>query len=212
MTDTPAGLTFDLFGTLVAVDRPADPALAVGDALGSRGVSVPSDWPAAYRESHCDVPEGRELSLTEHVRAALASREVTADREPVASAVRDAFDQTVRTRPGAVRAVEAAAACGPVGVLSNCSVPGLVQRTLERSDIDDTALEAVVASVDCGYRKPHPRAFEAAADSLGLPIERVLHVGDDPTTDGGATDAGATALLLADVSLSELPDRLGGEV
>lgn len=212
MTETPVGLSFDLFGTLLAVDRPADPADAVGNELESRGMMIPPDWSAAYREPHVEVPEGRELPLAEHVRAALASRGVTPEKRLVECAVRDAFDTAVRTRPGAVRAVKAAAAHGPVGVLSNCSVSGLADRALERSRIDESVFRAVIASVDCGYRKPDSRAFDAIADALGISTGELLHVGDDPATDGGATDAGARAVLLEEVSLSEFPDRLGVEL
>lgn len=53
--------SFDLFGTLVAVDRPADPAAAVGDELRDRGVAVPDDWAAAYAETHVEAPAGAEV-------------------------------------------------------------------------------------------------------------------------------------------------------
>ncbi|MFB6218242.1 MAG: HAD family hydrolase [Halobacteriaceae archaeon] len=207
MTGAPAGISFDLFGTLVAADRPDDPAAAVGAALAERGVPVPDDWRAAYRESHVEVPAGAELPLPDHVRAALASRGVPADRETAVAAVRAAFESEVRTRPDAARAVAAAAERGPVGVLSNCSVPGLAERALARSELDSRSL-AVVTSVGCGWRKPDSRAFAAVADALGVPVEGLLHVGDDPATDGGADDAGANSLLVGEVPLAELPARL----
>lgn len=203
-------VSFDLFGTLVAVSRPADPAEAVAAQLRERGVAVPADWAAAYREPQVSVEDGAELALSDHVRHALASRGVDADAETVAAAVRGAFDGAVDTREDAAAAVAAAAERGPVGVLSNCSVDGLVGRTLDRSKLDADRFDAVVASVDCGWRKPDRRAFEAVADALGVPLADLVHVGDDPATDGGAEAAGARSVILTDTDLTDLPARLEG--
>jgi FMN phosphatase YigB (HAD superfamily) len=201
-------VSVDLFGTLVAVDRPDDPAQAVARELRERGVPVPDGWTAAYREPQVTVDEGAELPLSDHVRRALASRGVDADGETVAAAVRGAFDGPVETREGAETAVAAAAQRGPVGVLSNCSVAGLVERTLRRSTLDADRFDAVVASVDCGYRKPDRRAFEAVAGALDVAVANLVHVGDDPATDGGAEDAGARSVLLTDTELTDLPGEL----
>jgi len=198
-------VSFDLFGTLVAVDRPSDPAAAVARELEALGLSIPAEWPSAYRSPQVETPDEAEVSLLEHVRAILGDG---ADERTVRRALLRAFDTEVRTRPGARRAVAATAERGPVGVLSNCSVPGLVPRTLDRSALDPARFDAVVASVDVGWRKPDPRAFEAVADRLGVPSSDLVHVGDDPRTDGGATDAGARAVLLESVPLGELPGRL----
>ncbi len=200
-------VSFDLFGTLVAVDRPADPAVAVGRELDALGVALPEDWTAAYRTPQVDVPDGAEVSLVAHVRAIIGEE---TDERTIERALLRAFETDVRTRTGAGRAVSAAAARGPVGVLSNCSVPGLVARTLDRSVLDPRRFDAVVSSVDVGWRKPHPRAFEAVADRLGVDVGELLHVGDDPRTDGGASGAGARSILLGSVPLADLPDHLDG--
>lgn len=204
-------VSFDLFGTLVSVTRPTEPAVAVADELATRGVTVPDDWKRAYRERHVDAPQGAEVPLPAHVGRALASRGIHASNNAVRRAVVAAFDPDVETRPGAVAAVEAAADCGSVGVLSNCSVPELAARALTRSAIDRDAFDAVVTSSGCGWRKPDRRAFEAVADALAVPVADLLHVGDDARTDGGADDAGGTAVLLADVPLSEFPAYLRQE-
>lgn len=201
-------ITFDLFGTLIAVDRPADPAAAVAAELESRGVPVPDDWAAAYREGHVDAPPGAEVPIPAHVGAALASRGIEAADNAARRAVVSAFDPEVRTREGAVEAVAAAREIGPVGILSNCSVPELARRALIRSDLDHRGFDAVVTSVACGWRKPHPAAFEAVADRLDVRVADLIHVGDDPDADGGVADAGGTAILLDDVALPDLPDHL----
>ena len=200
-------VSFDCFGTLVTADRPAEPWDAVAAELSARGVAVPADWEAAYRSSHVDVDPLAELSLVDHVEAALASRGVDAEPTVIRDALLTAFDGPVTGREGAHEAVEAAADRGPVGVCSNCSLPGLVERTLARADLDG-AFDAVVTSVDCGRRKPHDVAFTTVCDRLGVDPPDLVHVGDDPRCDGGGRTAGVTVVLVDEVSLVDLPDWL----
>ncbi len=201
-------VSFDLFGTLVEVDSPGDPGRAIATALSNRDVSVPSDWGRVYTTPHVETQPGAELSLIEHVVAGLESRGRDVSTEIVRAAIREAFDPAVRTRPGARTAVAAAANDDSVGILSNCSVPGLVQRTLARSALNTDIFSAVVSSVDCGWRKPDKRAFRAIAERLNSPLCELTHVGDDPATDGGATEVGARAILLDDVPLSDVVTKL----
>ena len=202
-------ISFDLFGTLVTAERPAVPWDAAATELTARGVSVPDDWEEAYRSTHVDIERGRELSLATHATAALASRGIDADEDVVRDALLAAFDGPVEARDGARAALRAAAANGPVGLLSNCSLPGLVERTLDRADFS-TEFDAVVTSVGCGWRKPHDEAFRAVADGLGVPLDGLVHVGDDPRTDGGARTTDATVVLTDDVSLPAFPAWLEG--
>ena len=197
-------VSFDLFGTLVDAQRPATPWDAAATELEERGVVVPDDWEDAYRSTHVRVERGRELSLVAHTQAALASRGVEVDADTVRATLLAAFDGPVDVRPGAHSALAAAAASGPVGILSNCSLPGLVERTLSRAAFA-VPLDAVVTSVGCGWRKPHDEAFGAVADALGVPLGSLVHVGDDPRTDGGARTTAATLLLTDDVPLSAFP-------
>jgi FMN phosphatase YigB (HAD superfamily) len=202
MTDR--AVSFDCFGTLVTVPRPEDPATEVGEALVARGVDLPPDWQTAYLEAHVDIPDGGELSLPEHTRAALASRGVDAAPEVVRGAVLAAFDRPVTPVPGALDALEATDA--PVGVLSNCSVPGMVEAVLEDAGLAG-ALDTVETSVDCGWRKPVPQAFEAVAEPLGVSPEQLVHVGDNRDADGGIEALGGSYLHVRG-SVTDLPDRL----
>jgi len=196
--------SFDLFGTLVDAERPADPAAAVADALADRGVRVPADWTAAYREPHADADPGAERPLPAHVADALASRGVDAERPTVREATVDAFDEPVQRRDDALAAVEAAREHGPVAVLSNCSVPGLVERALDRAGLDGE-FDAAVTSVGCGWRKPDERAFRAVADRLDADPADLVHVGDDPDADGGVEAVGGRAVLLTETDLAGVP-------
>ncbi|WP_324756625.1 HAD family hydrolase [Haloarcula sp. GH36] len=198
-------LSFDLFGTLVAADRPSTPWDAVASALTDRGVAVPDDWEDAYRNSHREYERGREAPLPEHVRLALESRGVDVSARVARDAVLDAFDTPVTVRPDAGAAVTAAREQGPVAVCSNCSVPGLVERTLDRASLGP--FEAVVTSVDCGWRKPHREIFAATADALGVPLATLVHVGDDARTDGGAGRVGARSVLIDETPLATVARR-----
>lgn len=200
-------VSFDLFGTLVVAETPDDPAAAVAEALAERGVSVPPDFGDAYREVHIDAPSGAEVPLPAHVAAALAARGVDAPNNAARRAVVSAFDPTVTRREGALSAIDAAAERGPVGLCSNCSVPELVGRTLVRADLRGV-FDAVVSSVGCGWRKPDPRAFETVAGRLDVGTESLVHVGDDPDTDGGIEAAGGRFLNVDDVGLAELDSHL----
>ena len=203
------GVSFDLFGTLVDAERPTDPAAAVATELRERGVAVPEDWAAAYGEPHVDAPPGAEVPLPAHVAAALRSRGVDpgGEDQAVRRAVVAAFDPAVTTRSGAAEAVAAARERGPVAVLSNCSVPGLVRKALIRSALP-REFDAVVTSAACGWRKPDPRAFETVAERLGIGVGALLHVGDSEV-DGGIEQAGGRAVLLSETGLRELPAREG---
>lgn len=207
-------VSFDLFGTLVDVKYPSDPAAAVASELEKRGIVVPDDWAEAYSEPHIDAPEGAEIPLPAHVSAALTSRGAAVnatDNENgnvIRRAVLDAFDPEVHTRSDAPEAVESARGQGPVGVLSNCSVPELAHRALARSKLVRDMFDGVVTSVGCGWRKPDHRAFNAIATELNVPLSDIVHIGDDPYTDGGAADIGATAILIDDVPLREVPSLL----
>lgn len=203
-----AAVSFDLFGTLVTVDRLDDPAEEIAVELEARGVGVPDDWNQAFTTSHTTVPPGQERSLVEHVEAALHSRTETCaktsthhetdmqySRKGIEQAVLAAFETDVQTVSGAVELVEMLGEQLPVGVLSNCSVPSLAERVLVASELDIDVFDVVVTSVGCGWRKPHPRAFEEIARELGTPLETVVHIGDDPAGEkarftGSATPVG----------------------
>lgn len=202
---TTVGVSFDLFGTLVAVERPADPARAVARELRQRDVAVPADWSAVYREDHVDAPAGAEVPLPAHVGSALAARGIETTNNAVRRAVVAAFDPEVRTRAGAADTLGLAADHGPVAVCSNCAVPELVRRTLIRADLPRDRIDAVITSVGCGWRKPHRRIFAVVADRLAVPGDRLVHVGDDPRTDAGVTTLGGTALLV-DSATASPPD------
>ncbi|MFB6102125.1 MAG: HAD family hydrolase [Haloplanus sp.] len=209
---TVTAVSFDLFGTLVTATTPADPAAAVASELRDRGVAVPDDWADAYRTSHLDAPTLAEVPLPAHVAAALRSRGITPSDGAVRRAVVAAFDPEVCRREGVDAALDAARTRGPVGLCSNCSVPELVPRSLVRANLRG-AFDAVVTSAACGFRKPHARPFETLAGDLGVDTAALVHVGDDPRTDGGVVDCGGAFVDVSETPLANLETRLnrGGD-
>jgi transcription antitermination factor NusB len=91
-----------------------------------------------------------------------------------------------------VRALRAAGV--PVALLSNASTR--LFDDLERSGIE-ADFDAVVSSAEIGVTKPDPRAFEAAADQLGLAPERCLFVDDLDPNVSGARSCGMVAEVFA---------------
>lgn len=204
-------ISFDLFGTLVTVEKPPKPDEAVASALRERDVTVPSDWADRYRTSYIDAEPLEEYPLHEHVLAALrsaASDPSAIDRATVADAVAAAFDTPIQTREGAAEAVTGVAEQVPVGILSNSSVEGLVERTIRRSGLPEEIFETIRSSVEIGWRKPHERAFRRVAADLGVAVDSLLHVGDDPRTDGAATRTGAGAVIVPDSGPLDLESAL----
>ena len=98
-------------------------------------------------------------------------------------------------RPGAADALMRLRGAGiRTGVLSNWQ-PDL-PTTLARVGLLDL-LDAVVVSSSIGVAKPAPEAFAALAQALGVPLDGLTHVGDDPVSDAaGALAAGCGAVLV----------------
>lgn len=215
-------VTFGLFGTLVTVEprvdhpRPSvegrapdadwDPAAAVAAELGSRGVRVPDDWADAYAERHLDPPALAGVPLPAHVAAALRSRGVEFSNNAVRRAVVAAFDPEVDPREGATEAVAAAAERGPVGVLTDCVVPELAGRVLLRAGLRET-VDGTVTAAGCGWRKPHPAAFETVARRLGVPPDDILHVGGTDA-DAGVRRVGGRFIDAHEEPLGSVAARL----
>jgi len=206
-------VSFDLFGTLVEATRPTDPAAAVAAALTERGVAVPDDWPRRYASAHVETEPGAEVSLYDHVAIALRAETAADDgqsaaRTVVKAAVDEAFEPTVETRPDARAVVQTVAERWPVALFSNVAVPGLAERAIGRSALAADDFDAIRTSVGTGWRKPDPRSFETVADALDVAVDDLLHVGDDPATDGGITAAGGWFLAVDDGDLERVLDSL----
>ena len=98
----------------------------------------------------------------------------------------------------------------PVRIASNFD-SRLREVTAGLADLEGFA-DILIISSEVGHRKPHPRFYQAACATLGLPPDRVLCVGDDPENDVlGPERAGLKGALLdrdgrAPVGLVSFPD------
>jgi HAD superfamily hydrolase (TIGR01549 family) len=80
----------------------------------------------------------------------------------------------------------------PMTVTSNSE--GRVRELLEEVGIAHHFV-AILDSGLLGFAKPDPRIFSLAAETLGVPVEDVVHVGDSEAADVvGAKNAGALAV------------------
>jgi len=105
---------------------------------------------------------------------------------------------TTRPLPEARRALEILHQRGiRMAVVSNCRFNRHVIRyELGRYDLSKH-IAFVIVSAEYAVRKPNPMIFNAAAGRLGLPPERIWHIGDALATDvAGAKAAGMNALWL----------------
>lgn len=81
----------------------------------------------------------------------------------------------------------------PVGVVSDIAWdirPAFVRHGLAE------LVGAFTLSYEHGIGKPDPRLYRSACDEIGADPQRTLMVGDNPTSDGGASAIGVRAFIL----------------
>jgi len=70
-------------------------------------------------------------------------------------------------------------------------------------------IDSFVLSFERGVQKPEAEIFRIAADSLALPPDELLMVGDRASHDGGAVAVGITTLLVPPLRTADVPRNLG---
>ncbi|MBK8247979.1 MAG: HAD family hydrolase [Gemmatimonadetes bacterium] len=100
--------------------------------------------------------------------------------------------------PGARDAIARLSTVYRLAVVSDTGfASGRAQDALLAQDGLRSAFTATIYSMDVGFAKPRPEIFRAALDTLGVPREHTLHVGDNERTDvGGALAFGMRAVRL----------------
>jgi FMN phosphatase YigB (HAD superfamily) len=221
----PRAVLFDLFGTLVEVDRNQLPEIEVAGArvpstlprwaglLDSYvGPRTPDDVLDAFRTARpvADDPTIERPSRRRFrdllVRlgcddAAVEEAAVVLSRAHLAVIV----EATVV--PPSHRAVlDAARSVGRVGIVSNFDDTAAAYAILARHGLIDR-VDAIVVSEAVGRRKPHPLPIVAALRSLDVSPRAAVFVGDGATADvGAARAAGVPVVLVArDGAASETP-------
>ncbi|MFZ6002743.1 MAG: transcription antitermination factor NusB [Actinomycetota bacterium] len=118
-------------------------------------------------------------------------QEVAALHQVDPAAVADAWaTATWQVDLAVVELVQSVRELVPVALLSNASSHLAID--LDLCGILD-AFDLVVGSADIGYAKPAPEAFQAAADGLGVALDRLLFVDDMPANVAAARDLGMRA-------------------
>jgi putative hydrolase of the HAD superfamily len=83
-----------------------------------------------------------------------------------------------------------------LAVVSNTHSPTMVPRFLSSSGLA-ALFDAVVLSVDVGWRKPHPLLYEAALSRLDIAARDAVFVGDSYDADfAGPSSAGIRSFLI----------------
>jgi len=159
-----------------------------------------------------NLPWLRENDLVERVRLTLEAVVDEVDPELLSDAVLayvEALARTLSPAPGTRRLLEALREVYPLGVITNYPYAPGTRHVLKAHGLEDV-FSAVVISAEWEFIKPHPLLFRQAAAQLGVPVENLLHVGDDWEADIiGATRAGASSVYFT--GLREEPDPRRGD-
>jgi FMN phosphatase YigB (HAD superfamily) len=226
-----AAILFDMFDTLVRLDRGRLPAAHIG------GREVRSSVPVLHRLAASALPgvgleafydaflwsyqEAERLRADTHVeipahrRLELFYRRVGADPVVMSTALTDRLLAThmaclagaAEPMPGQPELIDWLGGRYRLGVVSNFDYTPTVRRILEQGGIL-SRFETVVVSDAVGWRKPRPAIFEQALTDMGVRPEECLFVGDRPDIDvAGAKGVGMAAAWL-NVARDPLPPGL----
>ncbi len=222
---------FDMFDTLVRLDRSRLPAARVGNrevrssvphlhgiaAHALPGVELEAFYDAflwSYQEAERLRAETHE-EVPAHRRLELFYRRVGADPARVPPEVTERLLAThmsclvgvAEAMPGQADLLDWLSPRYRLGVVSNFDYTPTVRRILTDGGILGR-FETVVVSDTVGWRKPHPVIFEQALADMGLAPSECLFVGDRPDIDVvGAKRIGMAAAWL-NVQRAPLPGGL----
>lgn len=213
----PEALFVDCYGTLVDGDRPAIRAAVQAVALrtGLDADTVDRAWWERFRglcaeRTGASFGTQRDLEIEamsdvlRHADRALPQGEVADLLEPLFL-----YWRTAEPLADAVDFLQHWTGC-PVFVVSNT----------DRADLDRVlpglpAVAGVITSEDARAYKPDPIVFRHALSTIGVPPDRVIHVGDSWASDVlGASAAGIRAVWLdrSGVPLTEPGPPAAGRV
>ncbi len=209
---------FDFFGTLVDYSSALDGASAAGDCaalIRSYGGGIDergfiAGWDAAYRvfESRASS-DHREFSMDQLSRSYLSD---VLDRDPTPGEARTLattytrqWNDGVRYRPDTPAILGELAGHFRLAVVSNTHEAELVPAHIASMDVGGY-FDAVLTSVEFGWRKPHPAIYTEALGRLGIDAARAVFVGDTYDADfAGPEAAGIRAYLIDPTHAYDIP-------
>lgn len=218
---------FDLFGTLVFVDK-----FARGDALKSllnilqkNGFEIEDDtFVEVYLETVRKFKEEARRDHKEtHNRYWICETlnhfgyDVAPGDPRITSAIQQYFAKFIDSMallPGTAEMLEMLRSNYRLGLLSNFTHAPAVREALSRLKVD-SYFEFILISGELGHRKPGKPVFSKLIEQFGMPKQQIAYVGDDPVADlQGALDAGIQpiwtryAAIHTQRPLKELPESL----
>jgi putative hydrolase of the HAD superfamily len=222
----------DFFGTLVSYSADGDGRGYHATHALARSMGADAGYPgflrawadASARLDQRSAADDSEYSMDEVAAIVLAGLLGRSPAPDEAAALAGSFirewNRGIRYPPEIAGVVASLAGRFRLAVVSNTNQAGLVQGHLAAMGID-RHLDAVITSVEVGWRKPHPAIYAAALDRLGVPAAGAVFAGDTYAADyAGPAAAGMTAFLIDperrhDIpagrrldSLADLPGRL----
>jgi FMN phosphatase YigB (HAD superfamily) len=211
----PHTVTFDCWSTLLyhAASREGKSGRAqqLSELLGSDLGATQQALSEAWRQHQLAWHQRRVFGAPEMVDYALGKLGLESTPQRVDSIVRALepaiLELDVRQVPGAREALARLADRGVHRALicdTGFSSGRVVRQLLDRQGLLEL-LEVTVFSEEVGVPKPHPRAFQAALDGLGVAKEEAVHVGDLKRSD----IAGAKAFGMGTVRLTAHHDDRG---
>jgi putative hydrolase of the HAD superfamily len=210
-------ILFDFFGTLVeySASRTEQGYHGSHALVREFGADLPyADFLAAWSEASAEYDrisdrDDREFSMVEVGSLFLGG----ALGRPVARTEVDAFvAEYVREWNTGVRYAAEIAGCVRrlareyrLAVVTNTHQPDLVPNHLATMGLSE-CFDAVITSVEVGWRKPHPAIYATALDALGVDAGAAVFVGDTYVPDFvGPSQAGMTAYLIDPFRRSPVP-------
>jgi FMN phosphatase YigB (HAD superfamily) len=226
-----AAVLFDMFDTLVRLDRARLPVAHVGgrevrssvprlhgvaaDALPGVGLEAFYDaflW--SYREadrlravSHEEIPARRRLELFYRRVGADPGRIPAELTDRLLATHMDCLVGVAEAMPGQADLLDWLRGRYRLGVVSNFDYTPTVQRILTDAGILGR-FETVVVSDAVGWRKPRPDIFERALADMRVSARDCLFVGDRPDIDVAGAKAVGMAAAWLNVDRAPLPPGL----
>ncbi|MBQ0906602.1 HAD family hydrolase [Micromonospora sp. U21] len=195
-TDRPAGVLFDVDGTLV--DTTYLHTVSWWEALRQ------SDQPVPMATVHRSIGMGSD-KLLEHLLGPERDRDADAKLRDAHDTLYAEYWERLTPLPGAAALLRACAERGLRVVLATSASEhevGALRHALDADDVVDT----VTSSADAQQSKPAPDILVAALDQSGLAAERVVFVGDSvwDVAAAGKLDIPCVGLTCGGTSRGEL--------
>jgi putative hydrolase of the HAD superfamily len=187
-------LLFDFFGTLVdyspqRCDREFPRTRAALDELGIvlTADGLAATWEEAwYPFEERSLLDHREFSMFEvgevFLRTLLGREPDPAQTRAVMDVYIGEWDAGVAHLDGLGDWLAGLARDHRLAIVSNVHEDCLVPRHLEKMGLMDR-FDAVVLSVEVGWRKPHPEIYATALRALGISADQAVFVGDTHAAD-----------------------------